>query len=194
MSVLGDSDLTRLIKLASSGNDDDVAALWSSLYGELRATARTVLRGADRRNVPGETTLVHELYLKCVGTGVPTQWEGRRHFFGSMARAMMQIVVDHRRRARRMKRGGPEAVHLLLQDGDDVVTFDQMADAVERGLPQALERLQAASPQSAEVVWLRYVAGLSVAATAQLMDISARSVHEHWQYARAWLRREMTGN
>lgn len=193
MSTLVDSDITQLVRRASSGDPKDVEALWTSLYAELRSMARAMLRGANRRLAPGETTLVHELYLKSMAASAATEWQGRRHFFGSMSRAMMQIVVDHRRRTRRAKRGGPDARMQVLRDGDAVATFEQMMLAVDAGLPDAMERLQAACPTSAEVVHLRFVAGLSIEATAEITGLSPRGVTNHWHFARAWLRREMSG-
>lgn len=191
MSTIEETDITRLVRRASSGDPKDVEALWTSLYAELRATARAVLRGADRRMTPGETTLVHELYIKSMAASAATAWEGRRHFFGSMARAMLQIVVDHRRRTKCMKRGGPEARVQVLRDDDTAATFEQVTLAVDAGLPAAMDRLQQACPVSAEVVRLRFVAGLSIEATAEITGLSARGVANHWHFARAWLRREM---
>ena len=192
MSAGSDPNLTQLLTAASGGDQPAVELLWRTLYDDLRLTARAVLRADRSPDGPGETTLIHELYLKTLHGGQRTAWDSRRHFFGSMARAMTQIVIDHRRTSGRAKRGGGRRPVPLLADADVVADFDQMIEIADSGLLEALERLQSDAPLSADVVWLRYIAGFSVEQVARVLDVSPRTVNNHWLYARAWLRRELT--
>ena len=194
MSTGGDINLTRMLASGTSGDPAAAELLWRSLYEDLRITARTVLRGDGMHRSPGETTLIHELYLKSFAGGTTTQWESRRHFFGSMARAMAQIVIDHRRASGRVKRGGDRRAVPLLAENDIVANFDQMLEVADSGLIEALNALQKDAPLSADVVWLRYIAGLSVDQTARALHVSPRTVNNHWLHARAWLRRAMSSD
>lgn len=191
MSAGSDPDLTEMLAAASNGDPAAAELLWKTLYDDLRVTARAVLRGDRGPGGPGETTLIHELYLKTLQGTQTADWESRRHFFGSMARAMTQIVVDHRRNSMRAKRGGGRRPIPLLSDADVVANFDQMVEVADAGLLEALERLQVHAPLSADVVWMRYIAGLSVEQTARVLGVSPRTVNNHWLHARAWLRREL---
>lgn len=194
MSAGSDPNLTQLLSAAAGGDAAAAELLWKTLYDDLRLTARAVLRGDRSPDGPGETTLIHELYLKTLHGGQAPAWDNRRHFFGSMARAMTQIVIDHRRSSLRAKRGGGRRPLPLLADSDVVASFDQMIEVADSGLLEALERLKANAPLSADVVWMRYIAGLSVEQTAKVLDVSPRTVNNHWLHARAWLRRELAAD
>ena len=157
-------------------------ALVPVLYQELRRLAHA-MRSARPRGVTLQTTdLVHEAYLKLVGDEDPG-WDGRAHFFGSAARAMREILVDQARRKGRDKHGGKlkrvdsDEAHLpIAPPEEDMVALDE-----------ALQRLEAYDSRKAEVVNLRFFAGLTARETAELLRVSKRTVDRDWLYARSWL-------
>ena len=188
------SDMTRLVNQAASGDEMAAARVWEGMYEDLRNTARRVLGPTSLNHVgqPGPTTLVHEVFLKVFkGTGTPPTFENRRHFFGSMARAMGQFLVDFRRHHRREKRGGLVRTIPLGVDVEQLAQFDDALLATDNGLLDALRGLETVHPLAADVVWLRFVAGLSLEHASQALGIAPRTVSKHWNFARAFIRREM---
>lgn len=183
--------------LAAAGDGDVVARdrLWGLIYDELHRLARQQLAGDAAKRHLQPTTLVNEAYLRLVGDG-HVQWADRRHFFGAAAQAMRRIRVEDARRRRRLKRGGgrrPEPAGTA--DGrnplDNILVFDR--DPVKViALDEALRRLEERDPCKAEVVLLRFFAGLSVEETAKVLGISPRGVDKEWAFARAWLHRELS--
>ena len=145
------------------------------------------------RENPGQTleatALVHEAYLRLVGADKAPRWKSRSHFFAAAAEAMRRILVEQARRKRSRKRGGGRA-RLELDEADLATTAD--TDEVV-AVDEALVGLAAADPQAAELVKLRYFAGLSIPEAAGVLDISPRSADRLWAYARAWLRRAISG-
>jgi RNA polymerase sigma factor (TIGR02999 family) len=187
-------DITRLVNLAAQGDEAAAERLWEGLYEDLRNTARRVLGPTPLGSVgqPGPTTLVHEVFLKTFrGSGNPPTFENRRHFFGSMARAMGQFLVDYRRHHRRVKRGGLVRTIPLGVDIEHLAQFDDALIATDSGVLEAIRKLEQAHPLAAEVVWLRFIAGMSLDHTAQALGIAARTVSKHWNFARAFVRREI---
>jgi RNA polymerase sigma factor (TIGR02999 family) len=164
------------------------ADLLPAVYDELRRLAQ----GLTRQLRPGQTlqatALVHEAYLRLAG-GADPGWQGRRHFFGAAARAMRQILIEQARRKASHKHGGrgqrvelAEGLAYVEPPADDLLALDA-----------ALQKLQAHQPDRAEIVLLRYYAGLSVEETAAVLGASARTVYRDWRHARAWLALEMGG-
>jgi RNA polymerase sigma factor (TIGR02999 family) len=162
------------------------ADLLPAVYDELRRLAQA-LTGQLR---PGQTlqatALVHEAYLRLVGDKDPG-WQGRRHFFGAAARAMRQILVEQARRKGSHKHGGKgrrvelaEGIAYVEPPADDLLALDE-----------AIDKLQAHKPHLAEIVLLRYYAGLSVEETAAVLGASVRTVHRDWRHARTWMALEM---
>jgi RNA polymerase sigma factor (TIGR02999 family) len=143
-----------------------------------------------RQTPPGNTlqptALVHEAYLKLIGAGDPG-WNGRGHFFGAAARAMRDILVDQARRKAAAKHGGDrrrveleEAIIELQEPVEDVLALDH-----------ALKKLEVEEPDLANVVMLRYFAGLSEVETAAALGLSERTVRRDWRFVKAWLLREL---
>jgi RNA polymerase sigma factor (TIGR02999 family) len=133
---------------------------------------------------------VHEAYLRIVSGDPEKSWEGRRHFFAAAAQAMRRILVEHaRRKSRDKRRGRGQRVEfdgtIAVVDGLDV---DILA------VHEALDRLSHIHPEKAELVNLRYFAGLTVPEAAAILDISTPTAERHWRYARAWLARELRQN
>lgn len=193
-------DLTEVLERASQGDDAARTEIWQRTYDELHAIARSIRHprpAAQEARFPGTTTIVHEAFLKCDGGGGPPAWENRAHFFGSAARAMGQFLIDWRRTSTRQKRGGDRPTLFLGDAADQLPSFEPLADP-ERAraewtprLAAAMEALEKDAPQTARVVWMRYMLGLSLEQTADILGIAPRTVSKHWNLGRAWLRREL---
>jgi RNA polymerase sigma factor (TIGR02999 family) len=156
------------------------------VYEELRRLARNQLA----EEMPGQTlqttALVHEAYLRLIGTP-DEQWNSEGHFFAAAAEAMRRILVENARKKQRAKHGG-ERQRVPL-DGRDLIE-DHRADEV-LAISEALDRLASASEQAAKLVKLRYFAGLSLAEAAGCLGIPNRTADRVWAYAMAWLHREL---
>ena len=184
--------VTRLLDAAGSGDSCAASALWSEVNQELRSMATGLLA----RERPGATLqptmVVNEVFLRMwAGKSEPPRFEDRRHFFGSAARVMGQFLVDHARSRDRLKRGGGQRpVSREICDGElsgpDSVDSDEIAC-----LLGALTALELEAPRKAEVVWLRYVVGLSIEQVATVLEVSRRTVIDDWGFAQAWLRRRL---
>lgn len=182
--------------LEAAGNGDCVAseALLPLVYEELRRVAASQLAREPAGLTLQPTALVHEAYLKLVGKH-EVQWQGRAHFFGAAARAMRQILVDRARRAGSEKHGGGRARRELgeatLAIVDPTPTPGSSGGVDLLRLNAALESLELRDSRQAEVVLLRYFAGLSIEQTAESLGVSPATVKTDWTFAKAWLRREM---
>src|SRR5690349_15682143 len=177
------SDVTRLLEGAVAGNRQAAAELLPLVYEELRKLAASRL--ADER--PGQTlqatALVHEAYFRLVGGDQPQEWNGRGHFFAAAAEAMRRVLINRARDKNRIKRGG----------GRKRVQLDALADPVTAPasdlleLDEALTRLAIVNEKAAELVKLKFFAGLSLSEAAVALNVSDRSVDRLWAFARAWL-------
>jgi len=156
------------------------------VYEDLRKLARSRLRNEAGVMTLPATALVHEAYLRLVGSDAP-DWDHRGHFFAAAAEAMRRVAVDYARAARTQKRGGQVARVAL--DTQRVGTPGLDSDLVD--LDQALGELERLDETMARVVKLKYFAGLSNEETAQSLGMSARTVNRHWTAARAWLNRAL---
>jgi len=182
-------DITLLLQNAGSGRPGADDQLLEVIYGQLRRLAQHSLAG-DVSPTLQATELVHEAWLRLHpgGTGIP--WENRRHFFSAAAESMRRILIDHARARGAHKRGGKLA-RIPLADITDLV---QAPDAsLILHLDDALTRLSADSPEAAEIVRLRFFAGLTLDETATLTSSSRSTVLRKWQFARAWLFKELFG-
>ncbi len=159
------------------------------VYDELRRLARDRIR----RERPGltleATSLVHEAYVRLVEGDKSRNWNGRRHFFAAAAEAMRRILIESARRKESRKRGGGRVRQSLSDVGD--LAVDGSDDL--RGLDEALTKLASADAKAAELVRLRFFAGLSSAEAAEILDLSTRTAERLWAYARAWLHQEIFG-
>jgi RNA polymerase sigma factor (TIGR02999 family) len=163
-------------------HEEAVDRLFPLVYAELRSMAEAHLRRERPDHTLQATALVHEAYLRLIGDGYPN-WTDRRHFFHAAGEAMRRLLVDHARARRADKRGGQQ-VRVSLSD----VNLATEQDPEELlALNDAILRLRDVDPSAAEVVTLRFFAGLSVADTARALDISERTVKRQWAFARAWL-------
>ena len=168
-----------------------VSELFPMVYGELRRVAGRYLRRERRNHTLQPTALVHEAWMKLQNDrGV--EWQGRTQGLALGAQAMRRLLVDHGRHQKREKRGGgaqPVALDDLLVAGtthavpvEDLLTLEA-----------ALTRLEAVDPRGAQVVILRFYSGMSSAEVAEHLGLSVRTVEGDWTHARAWLKREVSG-
>ncbi len=176
------SDLTLVLRSVAAGNESAASRLLPLVYEELRklAGARMARLSPDQTLQP--TALVHEAYLRLVGDE-PVEWANRAHFFAAAAMSMRDIIVERARRKGRIKHGGGRQ-KLELNEGARVETEEEF-DFV--GLDAALKRFQKKDARRAQVVMLRFFAGLSVEDTASALGMSPATVKRDWNYARAWL-------
>lgn len=178
--------VTRLLQGLREGRPGAMEALIPMVYEELRRTARREL--ARRR--PGDTldttALVHEAYLKLVGTGDPA-WNDRTHFLAVAATAMRQIIVDHARRRKTARHGG--GFHEVSLDERRLLPDEQAEDLL--ALDEALDQLAALNARLSQVVECRFFGGLTVPETAAVLGRSPRTVDRDWKKAKAWLYREL---
>ena len=183
--------VTQILQAAERGDAQAAGQLLPLVYQELRRLAEQKLAAEPAGQTLQATALVHEAFLRLRGAGASDKqhWQGRRHFFGAAAEAMRRILVDNARRKNAEKRGGGRA----RQDFDaiDVAAPERSDDLV--ALDEALTRLAAADAPAAELVKLRYFAGLSLPEAAEVLDISPRTADRVWAYAKAWLHREVAG-
>jgi RNA polymerase sigma factor (TIGR02999 family) len=184
------SDVTCILHAIEQGDPQAAEQLLPLVYDELRRLAAEKLA----REKPGQTlqatALVHEAYLRLVDVEKARHWKSRGLFFAAAAEAMRRVLVDHARRKRSRKRGGDRARVEL-----DEVSLAAAEDSVEvLAVEEALAGLAAANAQAAELVKLRYFAGLSIPEAAEVLNMSPRSADRLWAYARAWLRRAIAGS
>lgn len=180
------TQVTRLLVAIGEGEQHAAEALLPLVYQELRNLAHAQMAREGSPQTLQPTALVHEAYLRLVGDG-DVKWNSRRHFFAAAAQAMRRILVESARRRKQLKRGGGrERVELM----ETPVEFDVNLESLVE-LDQALKMLEARDPRKAEIVMLRYFAGLTIEQTAMTIDLSPATVKKQWAFARAWLYREM---
>lgn len=177
------SEVTRLLEAASVGDRQAAANILPLVYEELRKLAAEWLKSERPGQTLQPTALVHEAYLRLVGNAQPQDWNGRGHFFAAAAEAMRRILINRARDKQRLKRGGDRR-RVDLDAISDPTTLPD-ADLLE--VDNALGRLAVINPQAAELVKLRYFAGLTLSEAACSLGLSTRSANRFWAFARAWL-------
>ncbi|MFO0967575.1 MAG: ECF-type sigma factor [Gemmataceae bacterium] len=183
------SDVTRILSAIEHGDPSAAAQLLPLIYDELRKLAAERMAQEKPGQTLEATALVHEVYLRLVDAERAQHWNSRGHFFGAAAEAMRRILVDNARRKQSKKRGG---AHVRVDlDHLAAATFERLDDVLD--IDQALVGLAEADPQAAELVKLRYFAGLTIPQAASALGISPRSADFLWAYARAWLLRALGG-
>jgi len=192
------TEVTRILSAIERGDACAADQLLPVVYAELRRLAAQRMSHERSSQTLQPTALVHEAYLRLVDLNEPQQWNGRGHFFAAAAEAMRRILVERARRRARGRHGGDrkrvdlDLLHAQLEqaidragnpvdaDGDDVAARLLALDA-------ALNRLAEEDHAAAEVVKLRYFAGLTIEQSAEAAGISVRTANRHWAYAKAWL-------
>ena len=174
------SQITDLLEAAGAGDRKAAADLLPIVYNELRKLAACRMAAEAPGHTLDATALVHEAYLRLVGD---QQFEGRAHFFAAAAEAMRRVLINHARDRARLKRGG--ARHRV--DLDRLTSPASASDDDLLELNEALDQLQSEFPVPAELVKLRFFAGMNLGEAAEALGISRRTADRHWAFARAWL-------
>jgi RNA polymerase sigma factor (TIGR02999 family) len=179
------NDVTRILSAIEHGDPRAAEQLLPLVYDELRKLAAQKLAHEKPGQTLQATALVHEAYLRLIGPDETRSWDGRAHFFAAAAESMRRILVEDARRKRTLRRGGDRrrrdfdlAEPAAPERADDLLALDD-----------ALDALAAKDQRKAELVKLRYFAGLTMEQTAQALGISPATAHRDWNYARAWLHR-----
>jgi RNA polymerase sigma factor (TIGR02999 family) len=181
------TDVTRILSQIEQGDSSSAEQLLPLVYEELRKLAAAKLAVEQPAQTLQATGLVHEAYLRLVNSKYVARWKSRGHFFGAAAEAMRRILVDAARRKQSEKRGGNNR-RVELEDSV-LVSEDRSMELLE--LDEALEKLTRESPDKAELVKLRYFAGLSHQDAAKSLGISRATADRYWSYAKAFLLCEM---
>jgi RNA polymerase sigma factor (TIGR02999 family) len=184
------SDVTRILSQVEAGDASAADELLPLVYAELRKLAAARLTHEPCGQTLQATALVHEAYLRLVGAQEQQHWNSRGHFFAAAAEAMRRILVETARKKRALRRGGDR----------DRVDLDLAEPAAARlsedvlALNDALDKLAQKDARKADLVKLRYFAGLTMEQAAEALGISLPTAHRHWNYARAWLHQEIAGD
>jgi len=186
------SDVTRLLDAAHAGDPQAAAALLPLVYAELRALAAARLAAERPGQTLQATALVHEAYLRLVDGGAGRDWDGRAHFFAAAAEAMRRILIDRARARQSQKRGGDRRRVELHAGALVAPPADAAADEL-LALDDALRQFELEDPAKAQLVKLRYFAGLSIQEAAAALGISPATAKRHWIYARSWLYGKVQG-
>jgi RNA polymerase sigma factor (TIGR02999 family) len=183
-------DITAVLDAIDQGNPQAADQLLPLVYKDLRRLAAHKLAQEPPGQTLDATALVHEAYLRLVGTDDTLRWESRGRFFAAAAEAMRRILVDRARRKRSGKHGGKgtrqdvaESQLVAPEVTDDLLAVDE-----------ALHQLAERDPQAAELVKLRYFSGLPIPEAAKALGISSRTADRLWVYARTWLYEALHGD
>ena len=179
------SDVTGILSAIEQGDPSAAEQLLPLVYDELRRLAAQRLAQETPGQTLQATALVHEAYLRLVGNGEERHWDGRRHFFAACAEAMRRILID-RARLKQSREAGGGRYRLDLDDLEpalDTANGDRLL-----ALDEALAQLEAADPRKAELVKLRFFAGLTAEQAAAALGVSTSTAEKDWAYARSWLR------
>src|SRR5437773_927385 len=183
------SDFTRILERVEKGDGKAAEELLPLVYEELRKLAAHEMAQEAPGNTLQPTALVHEAWLRLAGPREGQAWQNRAHFFGAAAEAMRRILIERARAKARLRRGGGrervllEHVTLATEDPDETVL----------AIHEAIERLAAQDPLKAQIVKLRYFAGLTHDEIATALGMAEPTVRRHWAFARSWLYAELKG-
>ncbi len=181
------SEVTHILSAIQQGDPHAAEQLLPLVYKELRQLAAQKLAHEKSGQTLQATALVHEAYLRLVDADQEQHWDGRRHFLAAAAEAMRRILVENARRKGRVRHGGGrrqvelEEEHLLIES-----PVDDLLD-----LNEALDQLVLVDREAAELVKLRYFAGMTTEQAAEVLGLPARTAYRTWSFARAWLYRRL---
>ena len=184
------TDVTQMLSQIEDGDPIAADQLLPLVYKELRALAAARLAHEKPGQTLQATALVHEAFMRLVDQTTQQQWDNSRHFFAAAAESMRRILIERARQRASLKRGG-EHERIELADLEPSVLPLACDDIL--GLEDALLKLEQQHPRKAELVKLRFFAGLTVAQAAQSLDVSTSTAENDWTYARSWLRLQMRG-
>src|SRR5262245_3719456 len=180
-------EITRILSAMEHGEPHAAAQLLPLVYDQLRRLAARKLAQEKPGQTLQATALVHEAYLRLVDGEKVQHWDSRRHFFAAAAEAMRRILINRARDRRRLKRGG--GWRRLQLDQIDLALNEPTDDLLT--LNEALDKLARADELCAELVKLRFFAGLTLEEAARTLGIARRTAHRYWAFARSWLYNEL---
>jgi RNA polymerase sigma factor (TIGR02999 family) len=183
------TDVTQILSAIREGDRKAFDELLPLVYRELRRLAAQKLRHEAPGQTIQATALVHEVYLRLVGPN-DRNWDSRGHFFAAAAEAMRRFLIDRARAKKRVKRGG----EMQRLDLDQLDLTCPIPSEELLALDEALGRLRQRDPLKAELVQLRFFAGMTMEQAAEMLDISRATAERYWSFARAWLYREITSS
>lgn len=178
--------ITQLLAAAAAHRPHAARELLPLVYRSLKELADRQMLGERRSHTLQATALVHEAYLRLVGTA-ECRWDSRAHFYAAAAEAMRRILIEHARRIGAKKRGGDRIREIA--NVADLADEECLSDAVE--IDAAIEALRLEDPRAASVVHLRFYTGLSIDETAAVLGVAPATVDREWRYARSWLLRRL---
>jgi RNA polymerase sigma factor (TIGR02999 family) len=184
------SDVTRILSAIEAGDPSAAEQLLPLVYDELRRLAAQRLAQEKPGQTLQATALVHEAYLRLVDVDKVQHWNSRGHFFAAAAEAMRRILIEIARRKQSVKHGGDRTRQDL--DALDLAAPESPEEVL--ALDEAMQKLAEQDKSAADVVRLRFFAGLPLPEVAKLLGISPRTANRLWAYARAWLHQEIQGN
>jgi len=181
--------IARTAAFPEAVTDAEADGLMSSVYEELRRLAADYLRGGRPRHTLQPTALVHEAYLRLLRQG-QTTWQNRAHVLGFGARIIRQILISHAIASTRLKRGGPDSIRITL---DEALDFCDRREMSVSAVEEALQSLEDIDPRQGQIVEMRFFGGLTIEEIAKALEVSSATVKRDWTFAKAWLRRELSG-
>ena len=184
------TDVRRILSQIEKGDQQASEELIPLVYDELRQLAKAKLSSEKPGQTLQATALVHEAFVRLVDQDNAQQWDDQRHFFAAAAESMRRILIDRARQKQSLKRGGNRD-RVELSDAEPLVLPVACGDIL--GLDEALTKLEREDARKAQLIKLRFFAGLTVAEAAKTLGISTSTAENDWTYARAWLRIEMGG-
>ena len=188
MPTMSPQEVTQLLADWSRGDKSALDRLFPLVHAELRRIARRQMNQERPGHTLQATALVNEAYLRLAGKQ-GFELQNRAHFFAVCAQVMRHILIDHARAHSRDKRGGSSAIRASLDEAD-LIAAEQAEEVI--ALDDALQSLERVDPQKGKIVELRYFGGLSIEQTAEVLNISPRTVRREWQRSKAWLYRMIT--
>jgi RNA polymerase sigma factor (TIGR02999 family) len=183
------NEITRILDRIQEGEPSAAEALLPLVYEELRKLAAQKMAHEKPDQTLQPTALVHEAYLRLVDVEQRQRWDGRGHFFAAAAEAMRRILVERARRKKAVKHGGGRR----RVNADTVALVAPQADEDLVAIDEALDRLAALDPVKAQLVKLRYFAGLTIEECAEALGISCATAKRYWAYSRVWLFEQVSG-
>lgn len=184
------TDVTRIISQIEGGDPSEADRLLPLVYEELRKLAAARLAHQKPGHTLQATALVHEAFLRLIGDGDESRWNSRGHFFAAAAEAMRRILIESARRKKSLKAGG--AVNRISIHENEFTANGQSDDLLS--LDEALQKLEQQSPRKAQVVKLRFFAGLTISQTAEALGIAPSTAIADWSYSKGWLKLEISRN
>jgi RNA polymerase sigma factor (TIGR02999 family) len=182
------NEVTQILSAIEQGDPRAAEQLLPLVYAELRKLAAQRLAQEKPGQTLQATALVHEAYIRLVGSDPVQHWNSRAHFFGAAAEAMRRILVEQARRRKAAKRGGEAQRHDLHES---IIVAGRPPDEL-LAVDELLDSLAEIDPTAAELVKLRFFVGLNMSEVAEALGVSTRTAHDIWAYARTWLHQKMT--